>query len=175
MYVNGSPIHKRYLKSTIGSRAASADELVKLSAEPEGALSRFGMKVPITPAFVSDFRFGKPRETGELIAVDFTTEVKDASHGDGTFFVHRNGQLDHIVFKPAVLPDHVTGMTIELEYGMVMPDRWDVVKIARTFIGHRGVLSGRVNSTSTYEQYHVYPNEAAAAAALEALPIIAGH
>lgn len=167
--VNGSPVHKRYLKNVAGSKTSNAAELAKLSAEPEGALSRFGMKIPITAAFAGDFRFAKPRAMGDLIAVDFTTDVKDASHGDGTLFVRKNGQLDHIVFVPSIQPDHTTGMTIQIEYGAVAPDRWDVVKIERTFIGHRGILSGRVNSTSTYEQYQVHASEAAAIASVDAL------
>jgi hypothetical protein len=166
---NGSPVHKRYLKNVAGSKPSNAAELAKLSSEPEGALSRFGMKMPIAAAFLGDFRFGKPREFGDMIAVDFATEIKDASHGDGTFFVRKNGQLDHVLFVPSVQPEHATGMTIQIDYGTVAPDRWDVVRIARTFIGHRGMLSGRVNSTSMYEQYRVHPSEAAAIASVEAL------
>jgi hypothetical protein len=43
----------------------------------------------------------------------------------------------------------------------------------RSFVGHRGALSGRVVSTTTYQEYHLYPNEGAAITAVDALPLAA--
>jgi hypothetical protein len=173
VYVNGAPVHKRYLKSVVGNKAASTDALSKLSAEPEGALSRFELKMPITTALVANFSYAKPREVGDLIAVDFTTKIKDPSCGDGTFYVRKNGVLDRVHFVPSIMPEHATALTVDVEYGSVGAERWDVVKIVRSFIGHRGALSGRVTSTSTYVEYHLYPSETAAITAIDALPLAA--
>lgn len=170
---NGAPVRKRVLKDVRNGKPVGADELARLSRQEEGPLSRFGMKSPYWPATLGEYAFGAPRENADLVSIDFTTNVKDESHGNGTIVYGRStGRIEKVTYTPAVFPKEpggvvLTSMTLEITFGPVTPDRWDVVKIVRSFTGREGFISGRGSMTSIYDHYRYHANEAAAIASLE--------
>jgi hypothetical protein len=170
---NGLPSRKRVRKDVRNGKPLDTDELARLSASEEGPISRFGMKAPYATASVGDYAFGRPQETDAFILVDFTPNVPDGTHGSGTIAYSRAaGRIDHVTYKPALLPKEpgsvvLTSTTIEITFGSVAADRWDIVKIVRSFTGREGPFSGRGTVTSMYDGYRLHPNAAAALAALE--------
>jgi hypothetical protein len=175
MYIdlNGTPTVKRVRKDVKNGKPAGAEDLVRLSKSEEGPISRFGMKAPYGAPALTDYAFAPPRESGDLVLLDFTPTIVDTAHGGGTIaYSRRAGRIDRVIYKPVVLPKEpgsvvITSTTIEITFGPVAGERWDVVKIVRTFTGREGPIGGRGVVTSLYENYRVHSTEAAAIVALD--------
>ena len=166
----GAPVRKRVLRAVDNGKTAAPDELTKRSSEPDGASSRFGMRLPILPGSVDDYAYDKPRDDGDSVSVDFTAKVRDEAHGDGSLtFLRAENRIATIVVHPAALPPHATSMTTTLEFGKVSDERWDVVKITHAFTGRQGFLSGGGTLVTTYERYRPFATQSAADAALDAM------
>jgi len=168
--VDGLVAGKVVLRSLVNGSSANAGQLAKLSAEPDGPLSRFGLRLPVFEAAAGDYQYGDPLEPGERTSVAFGTTVKDEAHGDGTLNVDINQKrVVQVVIRPAVLPAHATRMNITIDFGRVYEGRWDIVKITRTFAGRQGLMSGTGTSASVYERYQSYASSAEAFKALAAI------
>ena len=167
---DGAPSGKIVLRSLVNNAAANADQLAKLSAEPDRPLSRFGLRLPLLESAAGDYHYGELRESGGRTDVDFTAKVKDQAHGDGTAsFDVAQKHVTQLVIRPAVLPPHATRMTITVEFGSVYEGRWDVVKITRTFSGREGFMTGSGSTTSVYDRYQIHASPADALKALNAI------
>lgn len=168
--VDGRPALKRVLRHVKDGKSDDAAGLKKLSADVDGPLSRFGLKPPYNLGALGDYTFARPREDGDHILIDFATAVKDQAHGDGTIVISKSaGRIDSVTLRPAALPPNADAMTIQVEFGAAPPDRWDIVKITRTFRGHQGPFGGGGSQTVLYERYASYPSEAAADEAVNGL------
>jgi hypothetical protein len=166
---DGAPLRKRVLRAVDDGRTAGTGDLAKRSAAPDDPSSRFGMHLPVVPAFVGDYAYGKPRVDGDTVTVDFTATVRDGAHGDGSLsYLRDENRIATIVIRPSMLPEHATSMTTTLEFGRVDDTRWDVVKVTHVFTGREAFISGAGSSVTTYERFREFPNQSAADAALDA-------
>ena len=166
----GVPVRRKILRAVDDGKTAGNDDLVKRSEAAEPPSSRFGMHLPVLATAVDDYTFGKPRESGDSVSVDFTAKIRDEAHGDGSLtFLRDENRIATIVIHPAVLPPHATSMTTTVEFGRVSDERWDVVKITHAFTGRQGIISGAGTSITTYERYRAYPSEPAADAVLDTM------
>jgi hypothetical protein len=128
------------------------------------------MHLPVEPAYVDDYTYGKPRVDGDVVSVDFTANVRDSAHGDGSLtYLRDENRIASIVIRLAVLPEHATSMTTTLDFGRVSDDRWDVVKVTHVFTGREGFISGSGTSVTTYERYRPFVSASAADAAFDTL------
>jgi hypothetical protein len=167
---DGAPVRKRVLRAVDDGRTANAGDLAKRSATADVPSSRFGMHLPVEPAYVDDYTYGKPRVDGDIVSVDFTTNIRDAAHGDGSLtYLRDEDRIASIVIRPAVLPEHATTMTTTLEFGRVSEDRWDIVRVTHVFTGREGIISGSGTSVTTYERYRPFVSATAADAAFDTL------
>ncbi len=166
----GVVVRKRVLRAIDDGRTAAADELARRSASADPPSSRFGMHLPVQPAYVGEYRYGTPRVEGDQVAVDFTATVRDAAHGDGSLaFARDDGRIARIVYTPCVLPEHATSMSTTLAYGRVGADRWDVISVTSSFTGREAFITGGGSSVTTFAHYHPAATAAEADAALDAL------
>jgi hypothetical protein len=171
--VDGKPLRKREIKYLDGRHAASSDDLQRLSARPDAPLSRFGMRLPYLIDAVDAYEFDPPRSADGVTTITFRATVRDEAHGDGTMTCDAQHRPIRVVIHPAKLPDRhesvatVSEATVTVEFGSVETHRWDVTRIARSFVGHYGPFGGRADSTSTYDAYRIFPNPESANAAIE--------
>jgi hypothetical protein len=171
----GVPVRKRVLRFVDGGRTAAPDELAKRSTTADVPSSRFGMRLPICLGSVDDYVFGKPYGDGDVVSVDFRSNVRDAAHGDGSIsFLRDENRIATVVIRPAILPEHATSMTTTLDFGLVTDDRWDVVKVTHQFTGREGFISGAGVSITTYERYRPFASESAADAVLDTMQPASG-
>jgi len=173
---DGTAVRKRVLKDVKNGKPLPPPDLDHLSRSEDGPLSRFGMRAPYALAALADYSFGKPHESGDLILVDFTSTVRDAAHGDGTLAYSRSaGRIDRVTYTPAALPSEsgsivLLSASLEITFGTVGSDRWDIVRIVRNYTGREGMMRGRGVATSIYDRYRVHANQAEAVAAVENPP-----
>jgi hypothetical protein len=172
---DGAPLRKRVLRFVDNGRTVDAGELARRSAAADVPSSRFGLHLPVEPASVGDYTFGKTSVVGDAISVDFVSNVRDAAHGDGSItYLRDEDRIATIVIRPAVLPEHATSMTATIEFGKVTDDRWDIVRITDTFTGREGFISGGGTSVTTYERYRPFATATAADAELDAMQSTSG-
>jgi hypothetical protein len=165
--IDGKPSRKRVLRLVEGRHTAGADELQRASAKPDGALSRFGLRLPYAADAVDAYAFGQPRQEAGSTTIPFHAKVRDEAHGDGTLTVDAQHRPVRVVFQPATLPEHATAATVTVEFGTVAADRWDVTRILRSFSGRIGIVGGRVDAASAYDAYRSFASAELANAALE--------
>lgn len=172
---DGFPVRKRVLRYIDGDRTCDAAELARKSAAADLPSSRFGIHLPVQPAYVEEYAFGKPTGAGDEITVAFTSKRRDAAHGDGSItYLRDEDRIETIVMRPAVLPEHATSMTTTLDFGRVSEDRWDVVRVTHVFTGREGFISGGGQSVTTYERYRPFPTETDADVVLDAMQPASG-
>ena len=172
---NGSPKDKRVRKLVKNGHTAAVAELERLSTTEDGPISRFGMSAPYAIGSLADYTFAAPRQSGDVFLLDFSPVLHDTFHGSGTITYSQSGnRIIAVTYKPAVLPKEpgsvvITATTIEVAFGQVLPDHWDVVRITRSFAGHEGPFGGHGTVTSSYDGYRIHDGTAAARAAVHAL------
>jgi hypothetical protein len=165
---DGTPVRKRVLRAVDDGRTADARDLARRSSAPDDPSSRFGMHLPVAPAYIGDYTYGKPSVAGDTVTVDFTATVRDDAHGDGSLtYLRDENRIATIVIRPSVLPEHATSMTTTLEFGRVDESRWDVVKATHVFTGREAFISGAGSSVTTYERFRAFESRSAADAALD--------
>lgn len=104
--------------------------------------------LPIETKYLTEYRFTNgtaacDRCPSGAIAVDFTSLKRDDEHGDGTMWI--DGSSSHFValhFHPSVLPAHTDSADIDVAFGEVLPNVWDVTVAEQQYNGHTFVFHG---------------------------------
>jgi hypothetical protein len=163
--LDGVLLRKRALSAVQNGVPLPPADLAKKSGDPEGPLSRLGMKLPYDDRSVDDYTYDAPAADGENQKLSFHTKVHDEAHGDGMMVVAPGDRPVSLTFSPSVRPQNATTAVITVRFGDVAGPTWDIVTIERAFTGRRFFFTGSALSTSTYT-YRRYPDQVAALAAL---------
>ena len=171
--VDGKRVRKRVMRYLDGRHAASSDDLLRLSAQPDPPLTRFGMRLPYLVEAVEAYTFEPPREGEAGTVIGFRATVRDEAHGDGTMTLDSQYRPIRVVFHPAKLPPKhegsatVTEATVTVEFGTVATGRWDVTRLVHSFSGRFGPLGAHADATTSYNAYRFFPTVELAHAAIE--------
>lgn len=162
---DGHAVRKVVTQLVESGKTSDAEDLARRSAEPDGPLSRFGLRLPYTvPA---DYTYEAPRPAESHLALAFHATVRDEAHGDGTMVLDPAARrIVSVTFVPAKLPAHATSAQITVDFAAVAADRWDVVRITRAFAGRSGIFRGTATAVSTYVHYRLFATTEGAEAAL---------
>ncbi len=163
--IDGAFVKKRALSGMENGVPLSPADLAKKSGDPEGPLSRLGMRLPYDDHAVDDYTYDAPAADGENEKLTFHSKVRDEAHGDGTLVVAPGDRPLTLTFSPEVKPQNATTAVITVHFGDVAGSMWDIVSIDRAFTGRRFFFTGSALSTSAYS-YRRYPDQVAALAAL---------
>jgi hypothetical protein len=96
--------------------------------------------LPLDPETLPEYRFAPAACDGcaqGTLAVAFTSLQRDADHADGAMIVDtKASRIERLSFHPAVLPHGADSGTIDMRFGQVLPDLWDVVTVEEHYTGH---------------------------------------
>lgn len=167
--LDGGIVRKRYLRFRESGKELGPSDLSEKSDEPETPLSRYGLRLPYLRAALTDYRFDPPTDHGSSVTIAFRSLVRDQSHGDGVMTIDRaTDRIERIEEHPAAMPPHATSGTVTVIFGGTPAERWDITEIDHDFAGRAGWIRGTLRSSTHYDRYVPYPDQAHALAALAA-------
>ena len=131
--------------------------------------------LPLDPETLPEYRFAPAAcddcATG-TIAVAFTSLQRDADHADGVMVVDaKASRIERLSFHPAVLPHDADSGTIEMRFGQVLPDLWDVVSVDERYTGHVLFMRGWAEIHRTDASYRRYAGAADALSAAAGMAV----
>ncbi len=133
--------------------------------------SQIQFKEPYDHRYLGDYKFVQSATCGGCpagaVSVDFTSEVRDAQHGDGTMLIDRlSGHVLKLSYTPNKMPHYATSGTVTETGGVALPDLWYPIRIEEGFRGHAFLLSGKATFGGTFDHFRRFDS---AQAALDAL------
>jgi hypothetical protein len=115
-------------------------------------------KEPYDERFLGDYQYDVTTMcTGcqeGVVAVNFTSDIKDNQHGSGTMWVDAAGHVTKVVFSPNKMPPHANYGTVTEIASEVMPGVWYVTQIQATYKGRLLLLTGGATFTATFDHFH---------------------
>jgi len=147
--------------ATVATRVAEGS-----SAKP--TLVEDDYRLPIEQNYLKEYRFSLGTSacaacSGDAVAVDFASELRDDEHGDGTMWI--DGTSHHVLslrFHPSVLPAHTDSADISVTFGQVLPDLWDVTLAEQQYDGHEFIFHGWGHVRQEQTNYRRYSSVTAA-------------
>jgi len=133
------------------------------SLEQELSAHSEGFAVPFDRAHFGEYSY----EVADGNTVRFTSTLRDAHHGDGTFQVSADGHVTHLHYMPHMLPQFATTGAIDEERAAVLPAFWATVRSEQNYTGRYMLIRGRAHIVTTESHFARYPTRTAAIAALD--------
>ena len=167
---NGVVTHKRVISDVKDGGAFSQADLDRMSAGPEDAISRTGLKLPYKPDSVGDYQYTLVAPHDGVQTVHFQPKIRDESHGTGDLSVDESGHVTHVTVQLAAVKRPATSGMLVITFGDVLNGTTrGVTVIERHFTGKAFFITGHGDEKSTYKSYERFSSEHDAQAALAAM------
>jgi len=120
-----------------------------------------GFAVPFDRAHFGEYTYEADGST-----VRFTSALRDARHGDGSFDVAADGHVTHLHYTPRVLPQFATAGTIDEDRAAVLPSFWATVRSQQHYTGRYFFIRGAADVQTTESHFAKHASRAEALAAV---------
>jgi hypothetical protein len=159
---NAQVVKVRVLHDTIGGREADASVRAQVVDSYEHPKPFDVFRRPYDLRYVADYAY---------VQVDpqtyrFTSLVHDAAHGDGTFQVSADDEVEKVEYTPNAFPPHASSGTVSEERAAVAPEFWFVTHELYQFGGRYGIFGAAATAQITYDAFKRYPDVRSAVAAM---------
>ena len=136
------------------------------------AAGKVFFKEPYDPRFVADYRFHAPGLCANCPAgteaVEFTSAIKDAQHGNGTMWIETaSARVAKLSYSPNALPPHATSGSVIETGGEAIPGLWYVTRIDETYEGRAFLFKGHATFVGTFDHFRRFGNRSEGEVALE--------
>jgi hypothetical protein len=138
IFVDGSIVKVRVLSYTIDGKAAGADACAAVERAWQNPKPGDEFAPPFDARNFDAYQY-QPEGTG---AFAFTSSVRDAGHGNGSFDYDAQGNVVAYVYQPNALPPHARSGQISDKRAEVLPGYWAVTEEMQTYKGTVGLFSG---------------------------------
>ncbi|MBC5809039.1 MAG: hypothetical protein ACR2KS_11730 [Candidatus Eremiobacter antarcticus] len=171
---DGAYVKIKYYKITQDGKAFSQSKLEERESQTnrDWAAGKIFFKEPYDKRFMGDYRFAEEPCNGcapGTVAVAFTSDVKDAQHGNGTMWIASpSARVEKLTYVPNAFPPHASSGNVTETSGTAMPDLWYVTKIESTYKGHAFIVSGSGTFLGTFDHFKHFSTAAEGEAALAA-------
>lgn len=176
--IDGGPIHKtahcvivaayddeqlirvRVIRYEENGKDAGADRMREI--EKQLSAHSDGFAVPFDRAHFGEYAYEAPDDN----TVRFTSALRDARHGGGSFQVAADGHVTHLQYAPNVLPQYANTGTVEEDRAQVLPGFWATVRSVQRYSGRYLLIRGSGEVTMTESHFTRYATRAEAIAAV---------
>jgi len=118
------------------------------------------------PPFLADDFDGYAYREGGPWTIDFSSNVHDAGHGNGSFSYDAQYNVVTCTYEPNVLPPHAASGEIVDRRAEVLPGYWAVTQELQQYKGSYGPFSAAGSVQVTYSNFQRFPDLQSALSAL---------
>jgi len=141
--------HVRVVSYTIGPNQADADQRAALVRQYEHPKPFDVFRPPYDPRYLRDYEYDVAG--GRTVA--FTSLVRDAAHGDGTFTYDAKGNVLTYSYVPNVLPKYSTSGSVSGSRSRVLNGYWATTAEHQEYSGHYSLFKGGATVEFTYYDF----------------------
>ncbi len=169
---DGAYVKIKYYKITQDGSAFSQSKLEERESQTnrDWSAGKIFFKEPYDKRFMGDYHFAEQPCIGcaaGTVAVAFTSDIKDAQHGNGTMWIaSRSARVEKLTYVPNAFPPHASSGSVTETSGAGMTDLWYVTKIESTYKGHAFIVSGSGTFVGTFDHFRRFQTAAEGQAAL---------
>jgi hypothetical protein len=154
----------RVIRALTGGKAADARGIAQLEQQYEHPAPLDVFHRPFDVQYTGEYAY----EAVDAHTYRFKGELRDGSHGDGTFSLDDAGNVIKYQYTPAVMPRYANSGTVIDERSQVLPNFWAVTGETQQYSGHYAIFGGGATVSIQYDSFRRYPDVNAAVAALDA-------
>lgn len=139
--------------------AATQTTLVQ-SYERPGPAAVFNL--PFDPRYVAAYQY----QSAGPQKIAFTSSLRDAAHGNGSFSFDATGNVLSCTYQPNVLPPHASSGQVTDRRSEALPGYWAVVEETQQYKGSFGPFPGAGTVEITFSDFHRFADLQSALRAL---------
>jgi hypothetical protein len=162
LYDNGNLVRVRVSSYAINGRAASASDIASVEQSWNHPNPNEVFAPPYDPRHLREYDY----QRGGPSTINFTSNVRDAGHGHGSFTYDAAGDVVSITYQPNVLPQHATAGQITDQHAEVLMGYWAVSQETQNYRGTYGPFAAAGTITVTYSDFKRFRNVESALQAL---------
>lgn len=146
---DGQVVKVHIASYTIDGKAADAATEATLvqSYEHPGPYALFNL--PFDPRYVAAYQF----QSAGPQKISFTSSLRDAAHGNGSFSFDSSGNVVTYTYQPNVLPPHATFGEVTDKRSEALPGYWAVVEETQQYKGSYGPFPGAGTVEITFSDF----------------------
>lgn len=160
--VDGTTVRVRIDAYTIDGKPASASDSQDMTQAYEAPQAGQGFRVPFDPRYQSEYQFAAAAPE----TIDFTSTIRDAAHGDGSFTYNASFDVVSYTYAPNALPPHAGSGLIADTRAEVLPDYWALTHETQDYKGSYGPFSGQAHEEVEFSDYRRFADLQSALVAL---------
>jgi hypothetical protein len=138
IFDDGSVVRVRVSTYSIDGKAAGAAADSEVEREWENPKPGDAFVPPYDSRYFAAYQY---QANGDG-SIAFTSTVRDAGHGNGTFAYDAQGNIVSCTYQPNVLPPHAKSGQIVDRRSEVLPGYWAVTEETQTYTGSIGPFPG---------------------------------
>ncbi len=150
VYHDGQVVKVHISSYTIDGKDADAATVTTLvqSYEHPGPFALFNL--PFDPRYVAAYQY----QNAGPQKIAFTSSLRDAAHGSGSFSFDANGNVVSYTYQPNVLPPHASYGEVTDKRSEALPGYWAVVEETQQYKGTYGPFPGWGTVEITFSGFH---------------------
>lgn len=164
VYQDGVLVKMHIIYQKVGGKETDAATKAQTEQKYEHPAPGDVFSRPYDPKSLNDYTY----EIVNPQTVRFTTKVRDAGHGDGTFTVDNAFNVVSVKYTPAAMPQHASSGTVTDQRAQVLPNFWAATQEVQEYRGHYAIFGGSATATITQSAFSRFPDVTTATAALNA-------
>ena len=162
VYADGALVRVRVVSYAINGRPAGTSDVAGVEQSWNHPKPTDVFAPPFDPRNAGAYQY----RSGGDATIAFSSNVRDAGHGSGTFTYDGSGNVVSYTFVPNVLPPHARSGEITDRRGEALPGYWASVQETQQYKGTYGPFTAAGTIQVTYSNFRRYADLASALAAL---------
>lgn len=154
VYEDGTLVRVRVVSYAINGRPAGASDVAGVEQSWNHPKPNEVFAPPFDPRNFGTYQY---RNGGDA-AIAFSSDVRDAGHGSGSFTYDDHGNVASYTFEPNSLPPHAKSGTIADRRAEVLPGYWASTQETQTYKGSYGPFSAAGTIEITYTNFRRFSN-----------------
>jgi hypothetical protein len=154
VYDDGAIVKIRVLSYTIDGKPASASDDAAMEHAYEEPKAGDAFEPPFDARYADAYSYRQ--ETSQTVA--FTSELRDAAHGNGSFAYDADHNVVWYAYQPNALPPHASSGTIVDRRTEVLPNYWAVTQETQQYGGSYGPFPGAATQEVDFSDFSRFPD-----------------
>ncbi|MGC1381639.1 MAG: hypothetical protein WA814_11530 [Candidatus Baltobacteraceae bacterium] len=149
IYQDGAVVKVRVVSDAIDGKAAPAAEQTAIEERYDHPRPGDAFEPPFDPRYVDAYQY----QAGNPGTVTFTSSLRDAAHGSGSFTYDSAGNVLAYTYQPGTLPPYATSATVSDQRAEVLPGLWAVTQETQQYKGSYGPFAGAGTVSIAYSNF----------------------
>lgn len=162
VYQDGTIVKVRVSTYTIDGKAAGAADVASMEQSWEHPKPGDAFAPPFDSRYLNDYQY----QSSGSSTIGFTSSVRDAGHGNGSFSYDAQANVGTCTYQPNVLPPHATSGEVTDRRAEVLPGYWAVTQEAQMYKGTYGPFTAAGTVELDYSDFRRFQDLPSALIAL---------